>query len=171
MTVTRSSQIILDPVNEVSLPLSDSEYQILMNNFSVNAPDDGWLKVKLTAVDVDAPGESYYYDSATSELKNTSGDVISPSVVFADINSVVAEVNFLKTSLLDQKIANILAEYTKLKIRGMCPDEDEWRKHIQFLQTGRTAAKVQFDTYGQFFNAAFILDSLEQYITVNDLDE
>lgn len=173
LEVTRTSKVVLDPVNDADVADPNFDYEDVMNTWDVAAPKDGRIKTRLFAVGVDAVGDDYYYETATGNLmRSIDSTVVEIAEVGEELSSTPAavEVNLLKTSKLDANIADIINRYTKLTIRGKCKDEDSWRKHILFLQTGRTAAKVQFDTYGNMFNATRIIESLEQYIKVNDLE-
>lgn len=167
--VTRTSNVILDPVTEADLADVGFDYGAVMNNFSVTSEKDGWLRAQMFVLDVDAPGEDYYYDSTQEVIiESSTGEEVSPETLINVVQTVSADL--FKTSKLDYQIAEIESAFTFAKMRGKCPDKDAWREHIAHLQVGRTSAKIQFDTFGNTWNAAYILEELEQYIIINELD-
>jgi len=172
LITNRTSEEVLVAVTEADIADVAFDYGTVMNNFSVTSEKDGWIKIKMFALDVDGVSQDVYYETTTGNIIRASDSaILSVEEASNEDYTQVVEINRLKTAILDNQIAKVQSKYTKDKIRGNCVDEDAWAKHIQFLQVGRTSAKIQFDSYGNTWNAAFIIEGLERYIAKENLDE
>lgn len=172
LAVTRVSDTVLTSLTDAQRDAGDFDYGDNANEWKVAAPKDGWIKFKMIVLDKDASSDAYYYDSANSVVRKTSDDSeVTDVTAIIDELDEVAEVSLLKTSLLDENIGYVQKSYTMAQVRGKCADEDTWRKHITILQVGRTTAKIEFDSYGNMFSAAQIIEYLDSYIAKHSLEK
>ena len=141
-----------------------------MNNWSVYSEEDGWIKMQMYALSVDDSTQDYYYSTSREEVVRSSDDTaISPEELVDIVQTV--NLNLLKTFRLDYYIAQLEAHYTDLNIKGKCSNDKDYREHISRLQIFRTAAKIQFDTFGNTWNGARIVEESINYIITNGFDE
>jgi hypothetical protein len=168
LTVSRTSTVVLTSIDTATGTAGNFDYAANANNWGVAALDDGWIKLKMIAFDNGTGSDTYYYNAANNDVRQVSDDAIIDPATLVDIVPT-AEVNLLKTSLLDENIAWVEKCYTLAKMKGECKDEDTWREHLMVLQVGRTTAKIQFDSYGNMFSAQQIIEFLNTYVEQNDL--
>lgn len=171
LTVSRVRDAVLPAIDTATGTDPGFVYGDNLNEFRVVAPKDGWIELRLFALDVDVSGDAYYYNSADDTVRLVADDSVETdlSVVAAAVGTT--EISLLKTSILDENIAYVEKCYTQARMRGQCKDEDEWRKHIMILQVGRVSAKIEFDSYGNRFMAQQIIEYLETYLNKNDLEK
>jgi hypothetical protein len=170
LVVTRTSNIELPSQTDAQIASVTFDYAAVANTFSVACPFNGWVKLKMFAIDIDAGSQDYNYNTTSETIISlATGLAVSAADIVDELST--SEVDLLMTSALDYTIARVESKFTTIKMNGTCDDVDLWREHMATLQVGRTAAKLQFDTLGNTWNAIRIIEQLENYIIRHGLDE